>query len=260
MNTAGLTRPDVWREAYDLKRAREYDRLMPLMTLDHAAALEAVVDMMGRSASASLKIFELGAGTGLLTQRILERYPGAEVEGIDGSQEMLAMARRKLSSFNKRLTLRRSSFQEYNWDSLAAGAYHAVVSSFSLHHLDHGVVPGLFDRLARILAPGGRLIIADYVASPYPRLQRRYEDLWVEARRANLNKTFGLALTKEQVWKDHEAAKKAEGDNPALLDDLLKWLASAGLEEVECYWKNFCYAVYGGVKLGGFSIASTLET
>lgn len=237
-----------WRQAYNERRAEDYDRLMPLLTMNHAGALEAVIHMVSASPSRELKILELGPGTGLLTQKILDRFVLARIHGLDGSEEMLAVARQKLNSYGARVTWQQGSFEDVPQMAFPEADFDLIVSAFSLHHLDHRYVPVLFTEFFRILAPGGQAVIADYVATPYNRLQRHYEDLWVEARWRNLQKEGGALPTKEEVWADHEAMKKAEGDNPAPLGSLLAWMERAGFGEVECHWKHFCYAVYGGVK------------
>ncbi len=103
-----------------------------------------------------------------------------------------------------------------------------------------------FAEMRRRLVPGGQVLIADYVLTPHAVLQRRYEDIWVDTRISNVREALGKTLDKVEVWRDHEATKAAEGDNPARLDDELAWLREAGFADVDCHWKHFCYAVFGG--------------
>lgn len=232
-----------WQEAYRQTRAGEYDRFIELAAMNYRGALEAVVE--AASWAPPRRILELGAGTGTLTRLLLERFPQAHVTAVDGSAEMLKKAAGKLVGFAGRVNLERVVFEQI----LARGAgesYDLIVSSFALHHMSHEDMPRFFSRLYDALAPAGRLVVADYVLTPYPRLQRQYEGVWVDWRRRNMNAAFDVEQSREAAFAEHEETKRAEGDNPAQLQNLLTWMRGAGFQETECHWKYYCYAVYGG--------------
>ncbi len=249
MTTTTEPKQGKWREAYSESRAEQYDRFIELGAMNYQGALDAVLEMSGPAGDAPLRVLELGAGTGMLSRLLLERWPNAQLVAVDGSPEMLERAGARLAPYPGRVRLIESSFEDFVSGDLGGGSYDLVVSSFSLHHMDHFRLRECFVELYRRLTPGGRAVIADYVLTRYPALQHRYEELWVETRIRNVRQALGQTLEKADVWKDHEATKRAEGDNPAILDDLLLWLSQAGFVEVDCHWKNFCYAIYGGRKL-----------
>ncbi|MBI4668937.1 MAG: class I SAM-dependent methyltransferase [Elusimicrobia bacterium] len=239
-----------WRDNYASPKALEYNQFIEMATMGHGRTLDALCAMMDRPAGEDLRILELGAGTGLLTKRLLERFSSALVVGIDGSREMLELALNKLALSAGRFKAVCSSFEEYPWHDEPEASYDFIVSAFSLHHLDHAAYPGLFSGLFRALKPDGELIVADYVLSSHRRWQNRYEEIWVETRMKQTNDALGLSLTKEQVRLENETRKRSEGDNPAPLESLLRRLSEAGFAEAECFWKHFCYAVYGARKMG----------
>lgn len=231
-----------WKEVYRRTRADEYDRFIESAAMNYRGALEAVVE--AASWSPPRRILELGAGTGTLTRLLLERFPEAEVKAVDGSAEMLEKAAEKLRAFGGRVTLERAAFETLLHEG-ADDTYDLIVSSFALHHMRHQDVPRFFRRLRESLSPGGRLVVADYVLTPYPELQRRYEGVWVDWRRKNMKDVFGLVQSREAALAAHEETKRAEGDDPAPLRELLAWLSGAGFSEAECHWKYYCFAVYG---------------
>src|SRR5689334_25386760 len=51
-----------------------------------------------------LHVLELCCGEGLLAQALLERYPNAQVHGLDGSPTMLDAARARLAAYGPRFT------------------------------------------------------------------------------------------------------------------------------------------------------------
>lgn len=67
-----------------------YDNIMEAGYYDHDGAADALVKILGTRK----KILELGIGTGLLAQRMIQR--GYEVSGIDFTKSMLDIARKRL--------------------------------------------------------------------------------------------------------------------------------------------------------------------
>ncbi|MBI4369023.1 MAG: class I SAM-dependent methyltransferase [Elusimicrobia bacterium] len=248
VNSAGSWQPKKWHDVYASQEVDNYDRFIEIATMGHGRALDAICQMMDQPRTLPLHILEMGTGTGLLTRRILEQFPLAEVFGVDGSERMLNMARQKLEAFDRRFIGVQSTFESCPWDAIPKAKFDAVVSAFSLHHMDHAAYPDFFNSLWKVLKVGGQVTIADYTRSRFDRLQERYEDIWAETRTRQTNQAFGLALSKNEVRAQNDARHQLEGDNPAPVEDLLRWLSEAGFEETECYWKHFCYCVFGGKK------------
>ena len=136
------------------------------------------------------RILELGTGTGETARRVLERHPGAHLTGIDVSADMLEEARRRLPGAD----LRVSRLE----DPLPMGPFDLVLSTLAVHHLDAAGKADLFERVAAVLVPGGRFVLADVVVPERP------ED-------AVIHCTPGFDL-------------------PDPVPDQLEWLRAAGLE------------------------------
>jgi tRNA (cmo5U34)-methyltransferase len=230
-----------WKAVYESERASLYDAFIDKAAMNYQGALDAVLTMAGRTPRAVRRILDLGAGTGRLTALALERFPRASVLAVDGSAAMLDRARARLAPFGGRAAFACKPFEEL-LDSLD-GRYDLALSSFALHHLEHGAMRALLRRLHEALAPGGQLVVADYVLSRSSRLQGWYEETWVEHRLSS----EASGKTKEQMLAEHEATKAAEGDNPAPLEDLIRWTEEAGFRDAGCHWRYYCYAVYGGL-------------
>jgi L-threonylcarbamoyladenylate synthase len=103
------------------------------------------------------RILELGTGTGETARRLLAHHPAAVLTGIDVSEPMLAAAREALPA--ERVSLRAQRLQ----DELPTGPFDLVASALCIHHLDADEKADLFERVRRVLAPGGRFAIADVV-------------------------------------------------------------------------------------------------
>lgn len=104
------------------------------------------------------RVMDVGCGPGRLTRRLAAQTgPQGEVTGVDPSPPMLELARRRAR------TLTNCRFVSGTAQNLPAhdGSLDVVVSSFALHHVPEDVRAGAFAEMARVLRPGGRLLIAD---------------------------------------------------------------------------------------------------
>ena len=107
-------------------------------------------------------ILELGIGTGETARRVLQRHPGATLIGIDASEDMLVAAREAVDAHAVQLQAGRLV------DALPPGPFDLVVSALAVHHLDAAGKADLFARIASVLRPGGRFVLADVVVSDDP--------------------------------------------------------------------------------------------
>ena len=135
----------------------------------------AAVDALGFPAGAAPRILDLGAGTGLLAEQVLARWPRARLTLVDLSGDMLERARERFAGRGARVEIRTA---DYLRDPLG-GPYDAVVSALSIHHLPDAGKRALFRRAFAALRPGGRFVDADNVLAPTPRLAARDRALWI---------------------------------------------------------------------------------
>ncbi len=138
---------------YFRAHAAQWDRIRKLHVPDEAveaAIRDALADKPFRS------LLDLGTGTG----RILEMF-GTDLErglGIDLSLDMLLLARARI----ERAGLRHCSVRQGDIYDLAvpAGSFDVVIIHQVLHFLDDG--GRAIREAARVLAPGGRLLVVDF--------------------------------------------------------------------------------------------------
>ena len=178
-------------------------------------------------------ILDLGAGSGLLTVLIHNRFPDARIHLIDFSAPMLENAKRRLGN---------ASFATYEQADYVQAALpkdlDAIVSSLSIHHLDHADKRELFRKIHAALAPGGRFINADQVAGPTPDLDERYKALWLEQVRQ-------AGATPEQI---EASLYRQREDRCASVEEQLQWLREAGFKDADCWYKENRMAVMAGTR------------
>jgi S-adenosylmethionine-diacylgycerolhomoserine-N-methlytransferase len=109
------------------------------------------------------RILEIGCGTGRNLVSLARRFPEAHLTGVDLSEAMLTIARRKTAAFVPRVKLVRCS---YDTALDECCGYNLVLCSYALSMFNPG-----FDRAiaaaCRDLAPGGHLALVDFHDTRY---------------------------------------------------------------------------------------------
>ena len=123
---------------------------------DHIAARIALLAPRAR-------ILELGAGPGLLANRVLERCPNVEAYTLlDFSEPMLAVSRERLARFPAASFLL-ASFKSGDWTRRVAGRVDCVVSMQAVHELRHKRhAPRLYAQVHQLLAAPGLFMVCDH--------------------------------------------------------------------------------------------------
>lgn len=220
------------KKAFDAA-AQTYDRsrrqLIPCFDDFYATAL----DLISYKPEDSFRILDLGAGTGLLSLFILEKFSNAEVTLLDLSEAMLAKAKERFAG-------RRDSveFVVANYAEGVRGEFDCIVSALSIHHLPDERKQGLFRNIYSALPKGGLFINADQVLGVSPEIEKIYREAWIR-------QIHRLGVSEEDFRGAQERMKE---DKMASLESQMQWLKEAGFVAVNCWYKNYSFAVFSGRK------------
>jgi tRNA (cmo5U34)-methyltransferase len=167
------------------------------------------------------RVLDLGTGDGRLLALLRAERPALRAVGVDFSPAMLAAARER--------------FAGEEWVELVEhdlgeplpelGRFDAVVSSFAIHHLEHGRKRSLYAEAFDLLEPGGPFANFEHVASPTSRLHLAFFE------------AIGEPLENEDP-----------SDRTLDVEAQLGWLREIGFEDVDCYWKWREMALIAGVR------------
>jgi tRNA (cmo5U34)-methyltransferase len=211
---------NTFAEDYDAQR--EY--IIPEMRQYYGTAVWAM-----ETAALKPAILDVGAGTGLLSAFLLEKFPDARLTLMDISENMLDLARKRFATRPDTEYV----ICDYSRSELG-GPYDLVCSALSIHHLSPEDKRRLFERICLALKPGGMFVNADQAEGETPYFSQRYLDYWNEFLRSG-------PMTQAQ---HAEILKRRDTlDRNEKLSVQLSWLNEAGFTDVDVVYKNRTFIV-----------------
>jgi demethylmenaquinone methyltransferase/2-methoxy-6-polyprenyl-1,4-benzoquinol methylase len=149
------SRTEEERAYYDLSR-RVYSKFAPFYDIV-VRPIEGLRRTVARLAGIGpgSKVLDVATGTGAQARAFAAT--GAEIVGIDLSEEMLRVARRKS---------RRSNPSYVHADATALpfedGSFDVASVSFALHEMPRSIRESVLREMRRVVVPGGTLVVVDY--------------------------------------------------------------------------------------------------
>lgn len=103
-------------------------------------------------------ILDFGCGTGTLIKMILDKIPTLNIVGVDIDQNILNVATKKLKLYHPRLI-------KYNGRNIPFNDNHfdKVLTSLAVHHIYTEDKVLTFKEINRVIKPGGKIYILDFV-------------------------------------------------------------------------------------------------
>lgn len=214
--------------------AKDYDsarkQLIPCFDDFYGTA----VDLISFDETDNLKILDLGAGTGLFSSLVSQRYPDAEFTLYDLSTAMLEEAKTRFETGNVKVNYVSKDYYAEPID----GEYDLIISALSIHHLTDNEKEALFRKIYASLKPNGLFINADQVLGESNNIEQTYRNVWLKQVKENGVSESSLASALERMKEDKMST---------LIDQLI-WLKKANFKEVDCWYKNYSFVVYSGRK------------
>ena len=106
------------------------------------------------------QVLDVGCGTGTLAMEVEPRVNAkGHVFGIDPSAQQIARARSKAAQRNLSIEFQTGVIENLDFPDQT---FDVVVSTIMMHHLSESLKRRGLSEIARVLKPGGRLVIADF--------------------------------------------------------------------------------------------------
>ncbi len=190
---------------------------------------------------------DLGCGDGVLSMALLQRHPRAIATLVDFSQPMIDAATCRLAAHGSNCEFVVADLGGEGWASSVAGRapFELVVSGYAIHHLADQRKRELYAEIFSLLKPGGLFVNVDHVKSATPWIKGIFDDYLIDSLHSHHSRE-GSGRTREQVAEEFVHRPDRAADLLAPIEDQCEWLRHCGFADVDCYFRAFELAIFGG--------------
>ena len=240
--------------------AKTYDKMCQLHVPGYDFLQDTVLDILKLENMKKIVLLDLGAGSGILIEKVLKEFPDSTCYHLDFSEDFISVAKERLGKYEDRVTYIKSDFCS-NWELEIKQKPNVITSRSAIHHLSNENKKRLYKRCYDIMEENGWLFNIDemktlsedtYIKSLY------YWIYHVEKQKNSLSgdeKDYYLKwMSQFDNWKKRNVENihlpKQEGDDihESFLVQL-NWLKEIGFSDVDLFSKHFLWCLIGGKKV-----------
>jgi len=236
---------EVWKLPTIVNRFLSYRAAIP-MAQEQLGVMTSILKTRARPIE---DFMDLGCGDGILGAAILGGYPAAHGVLVDFSEPMLEQAREQLKEYADQLVFENLDYGDPAWINRIQdlGSFDAIVSGYSIHHQPDTRKRQVYEEIYSLLKPEGWFINIEHVASAAQLNINLFENHYVTARYA-IEQREGGTRTFDQIADEYKNRPDKAANILASTELQCDWLREIGYEEVDCYFRIFELAVFGGRK------------
>lgn len=193
------------------------------------------------------RVLDLGSGAGTLAAALLAEHPNSQAVLIDFSEPMLEAARDSFPSPPHVLLL--ADFNDAAWkDRLSSlSPFDAIVSGYAIHHSSDEKKREIYRAVFELLAPGGVFVNVEHVKPASEWVGHINDELFVDSIYAH-HQRIGRDKSRQQIATDYVYRPDKAANILAPVEEQCAWLRTIGFQDVDCFFKVFELAVFGGRK------------
>lgn len=210
-----------------------YDDWMKKALPDYVTIFRTAQNLVHFSRKKPIDVLDLGAGTGLFSKIIFEKYLHANFILYDLAAQMLEVAEDRFRKNRDQFEFITDDYRHIE----GVEKFDLVISSLSIHHLTHEDKRELFRKIHKILRNQGLFINIDQIHGGTNYLRKLYWDQW-------LDHVHKAGAPEKQIRDSIDRRKKYDKD--ATMEEQLRWLKEAGFGKVDCVYKNYFIGIFLG--------------
>jgi tRNA (cmo5U34)-methyltransferase len=240
-----MVNDEVWKLPAIVNRYLSYRAAIPMVP-EQIGIMMSILKTMPDPIE---NFLDLGCGDGILGASILGTFPQSRGVLADFSEPMLEEAREQLKEYAGQLVFENLDYGEPDWVNRMQphGPFDAIVSGYSIHHQPDDRKRVIYEEIFSLLKPGGWFINIEHIAAAAQLTIDLFDNHIIDGRYA-IEKANGGTKTRQEIADVF--MKRPDRDANILLPVEVQcdWLREIGYEEVDCYFRVYELAVFGGRK------------
>ena len=201
-----------------------------------------------RWCSSPKRILDLGCGNGILGHFLLTRFPSASGLFLDFSDPMLDAACQNVG-MPANATVAKADFGTPQWIEVATphSPFDIVVSGLAIHHQPDQRKRELYSEIFSLLSSGGAFLNLEHVASATEAGQELFDDFFVDHLH-DFHSSSDPEANRDAIADAYYKRPDKKENILAPAEDQCHWLREIGFADVDCFFKIFELALFGGRK------------
>ena len=195
------------------------------------------------------EFMDLGCGDGILAAAILGEFPSSHGVLVDFSKPMLDQAREQLKEYANQLAFENLDYGDSAWVSRMQtyGPFDAIVSGYSIHHQPDTRKREIYAEIFSLLKPDGWFVNIEHIAPMAPLATDLFNNHIIEGY-YQIEQRNGGTRTREEMARVFLNRPDKDANKLLSVETQCAWLREIGYEEVDCYFRVYELAVFGGRK------------
>lgn len=206
------------------------------------------------------EVLDLFSGSGELGEKILKQIPGSMITAVDPDITLLDMAKYRFRNWEGKANTIQVDLNSPGWSENIPGEFNLAVTSFALHHFSDERKLEFYKGIYSLLKNQGIFLCLDIMGSNFcefdnmctmqlekfrfkteqPLMNEDRRDFWNRVgKRLNLENYYDILLKR---------IKDEESEYRGVPFEQLKLLEKAGFSDVECFYRDLSFVVYGGMR------------
>lgn len=214
-----------------------------------AEQLDVLLRIVRHTVSRVDRFLDLGCGDGILGRAVMQEYPAARGLFIDLSEDMIEAARKKADPRRADFAVRDLSLSDWRSAAVEHAPFDLAISGLAIHHLPDERKRELYGEIFELLGPGGVFLNLEMVAHGSNWARETFYELFLDSV-ASAHRRRGDAASFDEIatkWRE-----RADSEQHLLVpvETQCQWLREIGFSDVDCFFKLFQLAIFGGRKTG----------